>query len=268
LPSPVRPVALSPSQEEVRRKEHGIFYDIKADLFPAVVDAVNQDPTLLGCLNHAGDATPLVMAIIFERVVIAKFLIGQVIEKFGPSASTRILCPALYVACCAGDEGMVEALLSKGVDATLHHDEVGELKSPLIAAIKCGASLACVKLLLANETAITSLNEAEQENTGTALYYAYRNGYVEIVETLLEAGASISDSFRSRGNNLDNPESCHSFFKNRETNSDFGGDPKDGLEIVIMVTVRNTSLQIYASYYPYNYIGLRLTIYVMNDCDG
>lgn len=100
-------------------------------------------------------------------------------------------CSALYLASFAGHQSVVSVLIEAGADkeiqcGSLHGDDDASWWTPL--TISCAENhVGVVRVLLRNGADV----ERCESDRNSPLYFAAQNGNVEIVEELLEFGASI-----------------------------------------------------------------------------
>jgi uncharacterized protein len=105
-------------------------------------------------------------------------------------AANRYGVTPLSLACTNGNGGLVELLLKSGADAN------GALpggERPLMTAARTG-SLASVKALLSRGAVIDAKDDVRGQ---TALMWAAAEGHADVVEALIEAGASVRTRLRS-----------------------------------------------------------------------
>jgi len=93
-----------------------------------------------------------------------------------------------FMACREGRLGVVELLISRGADITIHTKTYRH--TPLMVAASRGHVAVVGYLLRIQAVRATSIIDTRSSRVRTALWLAAANGHVEVVKLLVEAGAN------------------------------------------------------------------------------
>lgn len=129
------------------------------------------------CANKYG-VTPLMAAAFCGRADVVRVLLDRGADLHARESSFG--CNALILACLSGNREVVELILERGADPNTA-DVSG--RSPLMAAASVGTQ-SIVETLLAHGADCGARNKAG----ATASEFAYRNGYSELSEKLVDWG--------------------------------------------------------------------------------
>lgn len=142
-----------------------------------------QDPSRANTVDGDGD-TPLYCAAMWNHYEVAECLLDA-------GANVNALCstgtPLYQAASCSQDKKlhMVDLLLRRGADPSI--PLVYGRRTPLMQAAD-GGSMMIVARLLEHPATIQSIDHVSLEGV-TAVRSAWRNGRVDVLRVLLEAGA-------------------------------------------------------------------------------
>ena len=181
--------------------------DIEAEIYfgdvSKVKALVEKDPQVVNRLVLIGTppilvATPIHLATGLNRVDIVTYLLDHGADINHEAHIQAVTTPgsfemhgstALHLACMKGHSKVVDLLLERGADPTIHRS--GDGATPLMKTSSSEVSLECLRRLLSHDLAKTTIN-ARCDKGMTALHYACLRNDREMVKLLLQAGADIS----------------------------------------------------------------------------
>ena len=177
--------------------------EISSGNLSKVKELVEKDPQVVNRVMANGTqpvlmVTPIHLASAFNKVDILAYLLdhgANINHQTQVQAVTTVDSlelhgsTALHLACMNGHSKVVDLLLERGADPTIHRS--GDGATPLIRASFSEASLEAMRRLLSHDLAKTTVNARSDEGL-TALHYACLRDDREMVKVLLQGGADIS----------------------------------------------------------------------------
>jgi len=147
-----------------------------------VMSLVRRDPRVMESRDDSsGGVTPLYSAIWSDKLEVVYYLLDQ---GAGVKSHDEIGRTVLHAACIRGHLGTVMMLISRGADPTT---KIYSGYTPLMHAILYN-HMAVVHYLLRMRAVRAAIN-AERREGITAVWFAARDGHLEMVKWLVEAGA-------------------------------------------------------------------------------
>ena len=169
---------------------------IKTDKLKAVKKLVEADPAIVNTENSDGDS-PLYIAVQEENKDIAKYLIDNGADV--NHINTREVWSILHLACHLKNVEMVELLIDNGADVELTTN-TGATPLYLVCETGAHneASIDIINALLEAAKDEDKYINKKEEHGYFPLYVACKNGDNDIVELLLEKGANLDEKNEQR----------------------------------------------------------------------
>lgn len=166
---------------------------IKTDKLKAVKKLVEADPAIVNIQNSDGDS-PLYIAVQEENMDIAKYLIDNGADV--NHINTREVWSILHLACHLKNVEMVKLLIDNDADVELTTNTGA---TPLYLVCETGAhNMAAIEIINAlleaakdEDKYINKKNEQGQTALMIAIQKNHENSHLEVITTLLKAGADI-----------------------------------------------------------------------------
>ncbi|HET6249096.1 MAG TPA: ankyrin repeat domain-containing protein [Tepidisphaeraceae bacterium] len=160
-----------PVVDKTPQSEDTLMKAVTADDYDAVTALIKS-----GVSANSITAPPLCIAVTKQNLRITKFLLENGAD---PNSVDRLGRSALFSAIDQEDLEAAKVLLQKGADPNL-----GKRLTPLMLAA-CNGSNKLVALLVENKAHV----DTQTEHGETALYFAVIYGHLDVVRTLVTAGA-------------------------------------------------------------------------------